>query len=75
MSFCFVFLDVTDETSISYFFVFWQCRFLSEVYGVGAFNSVANTLCEPSKLVGKGGFPMCLYRRPLLGDGILGIDR
>ena len=57
MSFCFVFLDVTYKTSIGHFFVFRHCRFLSEVYGVGAFNSVANTLCKLSGLVGEGGFP------------------
>ena len=52
-----MFLDVTDKTSIGHFFVFRYRRFLSEIYGVGAFNSVSNTLCETSELVGKGGFP------------------
>ena len=52
-----MFLDVTDKTSIGHFFVFRYRRFLPEVYGVGAFNSVANTLCELSELVGEGDFP------------------
>ena len=56
MSFYFVFLDVTDKTSIGHFLVFRYCRFLSEVYGVGAFNSVANTLCKPSEFFGEGDF-------------------
>ena len=57
MSLCFVFLDVTDKTSIGHFFVSWYRRFFSEIDGVGAFNSVANTLCETSELIGEGGFP------------------
>ena len=55
--FLFFFLDITDKTSIGHFFVFRYCIFLSEVYGVGAFNSVAKTLYEPSEIVGKGIFP------------------
>ena len=31
-----------------------------EIYGVGAFDLVANTLCESSKFVGEGGFP-CVF--------------
>ena len=50
-------LDVTYKTSIGHFFVFRYRRFLSEIYGVGAFNSVANTLCETYELVGEEGFP------------------
>ena len=50
-------LDVTDKKSIGHFFFFLYHRFLLEVYGVGAFNSVANTLCDLSELVGEGGFP------------------
>ena len=57
MRFCFVFLDVTDKTSIGHFFVSRYRIFLSEIYGVVAFNSVANTFCETSELVGEGGFP------------------
>ena len=52
-----MFLDVTDKTSIGHFFVSRYRRFLSEIYGVGAFNSVANTLCKTSDLVGEGGLP------------------
>ena len=50
-------LDVTDKTSIGHFFALRYRIFLPEVNGVGAFNSVANTLCESSELVGEGGFP------------------
>ena len=50
-----MFLDVTDKTSIGHFFVSRYCRFLYEIDGVGAFNSVANTLCETSELVDEGG--------------------
>ena len=57
MSFYFVFLDVTDKTSINKFFVFRHHRFLPEVYGVGALNYVDNTLCKLSEIFGKGGFP------------------
>ena len=57
MSFGFVFLDVTDEKSIRNFFASWYCRFLFEEDGVSAVNSVADTLCKLSKLVGKGFFP------------------
>ena len=52
-----MFLDVTYKTSIGHFFVFRYRSFLPGVYGVGAFNSVANTLCKSSELVGEGGFP------------------
>ena len=52
-----MFLDVTHKTSIGLFFVSWYRSFLSEIDGVGAFNSVSNTLCKTSELVGKGGFP------------------
>ena len=57
MSFCVVFLDVTVKMSIGHFFVSRYRIFLSEIYGVVAFNSVANTLCETSELVVEGGFP------------------
>ena len=57
MSFCFLFLDVIEKTSIGHFFMFWYRRFLSKIYGVLAFNSFAHTLYETSKLVGEGGFP------------------
>ena len=57
MSFCFVVLDFTDKTSIGHFCVFQHRRFLPEDYGVGAFNSVANTLCKSSEIIGGGGFP------------------
>ena len=61
MSFCFVFLDVTDKMSIGHFFVSRYRIFLSEIYGVVAFNSVANTLCETSELVVEGGFPSVFF--------------
>ena len=51
-----MFLDVADETSIGHFFAPRYRRFLFEVNGVGAVDSVANTLCESSKLVGEGFF-------------------
>ena len=57
MGLCFVFLDVTDKTSIGHFFALRYRRFLFEVNGFGAFNSVANTLCESSELVDEGCFP------------------
>ena len=52
-----MFLDVADGTSIGNFFVPRYRIFLLEVNGVGAVNSVANTLCESSELVGEGCFP------------------
>ena len=57
MRFCFVFLDVTDKTSIGHFFDPRYHIFLFEVNGAGAVNSVANTLCESSELIGKIFFP------------------
>ena len=51
-----MFLDVTDETSIGHFFAPRYRRFLFEVNGVGAVDSVANTLCESSEFVGEGFF-------------------
>ena len=80
MSFCLVFFDITDKTSIGHLFVFMYYRFLFEVYGVGAFDSVADTLCESSKLVGEGSFP-CVFIFAfywvavflgLTGDGVSG---
>ena len=52
-----MFLDVADETSIGHFFAPRYRRFMFEVNGVGAIDSVANTLCKSSELVGKGCFP------------------
>ena len=57
MSFGFVLLDVTDETSISHFFALRYCRFSFEEDGVSAVDLVADTLRKLSKLVGKGFFP------------------
>ena len=52
-----MFLDVTDETSISHFFAPRYRRFLFEEDGVSAVNLVANTLCKSSELAGKEFFP------------------
>ena len=52
-----MFLDVADETSIGHFFSPRYHRFSFEVNGVGAVDSVANTLCESSELVCEGCFP------------------
>ena len=60
MSFCLIFFDITYKTWIGNLFVCWYCRFMFEIYVVGAFNLVANTLCESSEIVGKGGFP-CVF--------------
>ena len=60
MSFCLFFFDITDKTSIGNLFVCWYCRFMFEIYGVGAFDLVANTLCKSSKFVDEGGFP-CIF--------------
>ena len=51
-----MFLDVTDETSVSHFFVYRYHRFLFEEDGVSAVNLVANTLCKSAELVGEGFF-------------------
>ena len=46
-----MFLDVTEETSISHFFVSRYHRFLFEEDGVSAVNLVGNTLCKSDELV------------------------
>ena len=50
-------LEVADETSKGHIFAPRYRRFLFEVNGVGAVDSVANILFKSSELVGEGCFP------------------
>ena len=53
--------DVTDETSISHLSPPRYHRFFFEEDGVSAVDSVADTLCKSSELVGEGFSPNLFF--------------